>query len=224
MEKIIQISDCSKSFGSGRSRRKVLDCCSFSAGRNRLTAVIGRSGSGKTTLLNLIAGMLEADEGIIEVDGIRLSELNRDQLADYRSGKIGFVFQDFALLSDYTVRENICFAGDLLQIPYSERFLNELLEKMELSELQDRYPDELSGGEKQKTAIARALLLKPALVLADEPTGNLDRKSSAQVFSLLKECSRLYHQSILMVTHDLSLARQADDILLIEDGRIYPYE
>lgn len=223
MANIIQVKNLNKTFGSRNTLQVVLNQCSFEIEEGKMTAVIGKSGSGKTTLLNIIGGLESADSGSVRVDGEELTGKNQAQLSDFRNDHVGFIFQDFELLSDYTVLENICFIPDLMGFPRNRKRLNELLEKLELIGQEDSYPDQLSGGEKQRTAIARALIGKPAIVLADEPTGNLDRLSSESVFRLLKECSEMYHQTVLMVTHDLSLAKQADALFQIEDGKVIPY-
>lgn len=224
MNELISITELSKSFGAGRGNRKVIDNCSFMVERGKITALIGKSGSGKTTLLNIIGGLIQADSGYITVNQIHLDQLNEDQLDDYRSENIGFIFQDFALISDFTVEENICMIGDLLNRRRCRKRLNTLIDLLALNEVRLHYPEQLSGGEKQRTAIARALYSQPSLILADEPTGNLDRISSEEVFQLLKECVSLFEQTVLLVTHDLTLAKKADRVLVLQDGKVFPYD
>lgn len=223
MKNIIEISDLSKSFSDGRSDRVILDHCSLTVPESQLTALVGKSGSGKTTLLNIIGGLEKADSGTVLVDNIELSDMRETDLDNYRSRYIGFIFQSYEILNDFTVEENIRFISDLTGRRQTKRFMDSLLDELHLTDLRDHYPSQLSGGEKQRTAIARALHTAPSIILADEPTGNLDRISSQEVFDLLKNCSRIHQQTILMVTHDLSLAKQADNILILEDGKVTRY-
>lgn len=197
--------------------------CTFSIPAGKLTALIGKSGSGKTTLLKLMSSLLQPDSGEIIVDGTSLVSLTSRQKSDFRAEKTGFVFQDFSLLEDYTLLENLTLVSSLQNNPVNPKRLNELLERLSLTCLKDKLPCQVSGGEKQRTALARALLMEPAVIFADEPTGNLDRLSGQNVFSLLKECSRIYGQTIVMVTHDLELAKQCDVILELKDGKVLPY-
>lgn len=224
MKPCIEVRDLCKSYGSGNLRQTILDHCSFTVEPGKLTAVIGRSGSGKTTLLEILGGLLEADQGDVLIEDTNLCRLREAQRSDFRASRIGFVFQSYELLEDYTVSENIRFVSDLQGKPFQPGRLGMLIEALDLQGLEDRIPDELSGGEQQRVAIARALYPQPAIVLADEPTGNLDARSAEEVFSLLKRCARELGQTILMVTHDLSLARQADAVLSIEDGEVRRYE
>lgn len=219
----IQVNHLSKAFGHGYTRRTILEDCSFEIESGQLTALIGRSGCGKTTLLQILGGLQKADAGIIRVAGEEIQEKSDEKLSEYRAEKIGFVFQNFELLPDYTVEENICFVCDLFGKPRDVLWLEQLLDALQLRGLEDRFPDELSGGEQQRTAIARAFYGRPAVILADEPTGNLDNKSSDEVFQLLKDCADQFFQTILMVTHDLGLAKQANYVFLLEDGKIHPY-
>ncbi len=220
----IKIENLTKSYPEGESRRVVLDDCSFEIEKGKMTSLIGKSGSGKTTLLNILGGLLKADSGHLYIDGEDISSFSPEMLDDYRAEKIGFVFQDFELIEDFTAEENICLVSDLAGKKRNQKRLDELLKSLELSDLKDHFPSQMSGGEKQRTAIARALYHSPSLILADEPTGNLDRISSRQVFDLLKESGFLFDQTILVVTHDLTLAKQADTILLLEDGKVRRYE
>lgn len=220
----IKIENLSKSYPEGEDRRIVLDDCSFAIEAGKMTSLVGKSGSGKTTILNLLGGLMPADQSHIYLDGEDITTYSENELDDYRAEKIGFIFQDFELIEDFTVEENICLVSDLYQKDRNQKRLNELLQHLELTDLKDHLPSQLSGGEKQRTAIARALYPSPSLVLADEPTGNLDRIRSKQVFDLLRENCFLFDQTILVVTHDLSLAKQADQILVLEDGKVSRYE
>lgn len=213
-----------KTFNDGSSERMILNRCSFNIQEGKMTALIGKSGSGKTTLLNIIGGLEPVNSGSLNVDGIELSGLNETDLDNFRSEKIGFIFQDYKLLDDFTVLENICILSDLSGKKRSVKKLLDLLEILELTDLADHYPEQLSGGEKQRTAIARALYGSPSIILADEPTGNLDRSTAVKVFDLLKEACEIYGQTVLMVTHDLSLGKQADNLLVLDDGKVSPYE
>lgn len=224
MENCIEVKHLSKAFGSGHTKRVVLDDCDFSIERGKLTALIGKSGSGKTTILQILGGLLLADQGEIIVDGEAIQNKTDAELSDYRATKTGFVFQNFELLPDYTVEENICFVSDLQGRPRDPDWLEQLIEALNLQGLEDRFPHELSGGEQQRTAIARALYHQPAVIFADEPTGNLDNRNSDEVFWLLKDCARRFNQTIVMVTHDLGLAKQSDRVLMIEEGKVFPYE
>lgn len=224
MDTCIEVKHLSKTYGSGRTTRMVLDDCSFCIEKGKLTALIGKSGCGKTTLLRILGGLLSADEGTVIVDGDEIQNKSDAELSDYRAMKTGFVFQNFELLPDYTVEENICFVSDLQGRPRNSDWLEQLIDALNLNGLEDRFPDELSGGEQQRTAIARALYCQPVVIFADEPTGNLDNRSSNEVFQLLKDCADRFCQTIVMVTHDLQLAKEADHVLLIEDGKVFPYE
>lgn len=220
----INIENLTKSYPEGKFSRIILDDCSFEIERGKMTSLIGKSGSGKTTLLNILGGLLKADHGQIYLDGEDISSFSPEKLDNYRAEKIGFIFQDFELIEDFTAEENICLISDLAGKKRKQKRLDELLKCLGLSDLKDHFPSQMSGGEKQRTAIARALYHSPSLILADEPTGNLDRISSGQVFDLLKESCFLFDQTILVVTHDLALAKQADTILLLEDGKVSRYE
>lgn len=224
MENCIEVKHLSKAFGNGHTKRVVLDDCTFSIERGKLTALIGNSGSGKTTILQILGGLLLADQGEIIVDGEAIHNKTDAERSDYRATKTGFVFQNFELLPDYTVEENICFVSDLQGRPRDPDWFEQLIEALHLQGLEDRFPHELSGGEQQRTAIARALYHQPVVIFADEPTGNLDNRNSNEVFWLLKDCARRFNQTIVMVTHDLGLAKQADHVLMIEEGKVFPYE
>lgn len=223
MNSYIEVNHLSKAYGQGHARRVVLDNCSFKIESEKLTALIGRSGSGKTTLLQILGGLMESDSGQIIVDGAELDMKTDTDRSDFRAEKVGFIFQNYELLPDYTVSENIRFVCDLQGKPFHAARYRALLEALRLEGLEDHYPEELSGGEQQRVAIARALYGEPAIVLADEPTGNLDSRSADEVFSLLLKCSRQFGQTIVMVTHDLTLAKQADAVLVIEDGKVRAY-
>lgn len=198
----------------------VLKDCSFQVPAGSFTAIIGKSGCGKTTLLNCICGLLEWDAGEIEVQGQKLSALSDKQLCLYRQEKIGIVFQFFNLLEEQTVLENIRMVFDLTGRVYDAAFVEQILDILELTDKKDCLPAELSGGEQQRAAIARALAGKPAVLIADEPTGNLDQKSSRDLVAFLRKCQHIFSQTILMVTHDPDIAGNADYVFSMQDGHI----
>ena len=188
--------------------------------KGKFTAIIGASGSGKTTLLNMIGGLDVPDEGEVIVDGVNLSGLREKELAVFRRSKVGFVYQNFNLVSTLTVRENILFPLSLAGSTPDAAFFDEIVGLLRLSDRLDAFPGELSGGGQQRVAIARALIAKPAILLADEPTGNLDSKSGQNVLGLLKLSVETYHQTLVMITHNLEIAQMADRVVRIADGRI----
>lgn len=217
---IVTVHHLKKYFGKGESQVKALDGIDLAIEKGKFTAVIGASGSGKTTLLNMMGGMDVPDEGEVIVDGIKLSGLKEKELAVFRRSKVGFVYQNFNLVSALTVKENILFPLSLAGSTPDPVFFQEIVEMLRLKDRLDAYPNELSGGGQQRVAIARALAAKPAILLADEPTGNLDSKSGQNVLGLLKMFVETYHQTLVMITHNLELAQMADRVVRIEDGRI----
>ena len=188
------------------------------------TAIIGKSGSGKTTLLRLLSGLDKPDRGTVEIDGQVLGAMSRKEQAVFRRRRIGFVFQDYSLLPELTAAENILLPLLLDGKREGGRRFEELVELLGLSSLLSRYPHQLSGGEQQRTAMARALIAQPAVLFADEPTGNLDAASGRDVITLLHTSQRSLRQTVLLVTHDMDLARTADRILTLSDGRIVSEE
>lgn len=199
---------------------KALDGIDLEIEKGRFTMIVGTSGSGKTTLLNLLGGQDRPTEGNIWVEGARIDALKESQLAVYRRNKVGFVYQNFNLIPMLTVEENILFPLDMGNERPDRAFFEELVETLGLGDRLSALPGELSGGQRQQTAIARALIARPALVLADEPTGNLDTRTSDDVIGLLKTTSQEFHQTIVMITHNPEIARMADRVIRIEDGRI----
>ena len=184
------------------------------------TAIAGGTGSGKTTLLNMIGGMDTPDAGEVIVDGVSLSGLKEKQLAVFRRSKVGVVYQNFHLVPTLTVQENILFPLSLAGCAPDTAFFGEIVHLLRLDGRLGAYPHELSGGGQQRTAIARALIAKPAMILADEPTGNLDTRSGQDVLGLLKLSVETYRQTLVMITHNLEIAQMADRVVRIEDGRI----
>ncbi len=221
---IVTVQHLYKTFGKGESAVHALNGIDLAIEKGKFTAVIGASGSGKTTLLNMIGGLDTPDKGEVIVDGIRLSGLKEKELAVFRRSKVGFVYQSFNLVPTLTVRENILFPLSLAGSSPEPDFYSEMIELLHLKDRQNAYPQELSGGEQQRVAIARALIAKPALLLADEPTGNLDSKNGQNVLGLLKLSVETWRQTLVMNTHNLEIAQMADRIIRIEDGRIYEQE
>lgn len=217
---IVSVHQVKKYFGKGENQVKALDGIDLSIEKGKFTAIIGASGSGKTTFLNMIGGMDIPDEGEIVVDGVRLAGLKERELAVFRRSKIGFVYQNFNLVPTLTVRENILFPLSLAGSTPDPVYFQELTELLRLKERLSAYPGELSGGGQQRVAIARALIAKPSILLADEPTGNLDSRTGQNVLGLLKLSVETYHQTLVMITHNLELAQMADRVVRIEDGRI----
>lgn len=217
---IVTVRNLKKYFGKGENQVKALDGIDLSIEKGKFTAIIGASGSGKTTLLNMIGGMDIPDEGEVVVDGLKLSGLKEKELAVFRRSKVGVVYQNFNLVPTLTVKENILFPLSLAGSTPDQAFLEEILELLHLKDRLNAYPGELSGGGQQRTAIARALIAKPSIILADEPTGNLDSRTGQNVLGLLKLSVETYCQTLVMITHNLELAQMADRVVRIEDGRI----
>ena len=217
---IVTVHQVKKYFGKGEAQVKALDGIDLSIEKGRFTAIIGASGSGKTTLLNMIGGLDTPDEGEVIVDGVNLSGLKERELAVFRRGKVGFVYQNFNLVPTLTVKENILFPISLAGSTPDQRFFGDVVGQLFLEDRLNAYPHQLSGGGQQRVAIARALLGKPAILLADEPTGNLDVKSGQNVLGLLKMSVETYRQTLIMITHNLEIAQMADRVLRMEDGRL----
>lgn len=220
MEIIAKVQGLKKYYGHGAGQVKALNGVDLEIEKGKFTMIIGTSGSGKTTLLNLLGGQDRPTQGEVFVEGTRIDALKEAQLAVYRRNKVGFIYQNFNLIPMLTVRENILFPLDMGGQKPDMKFFKELTEILGLKDRLDAYPGELSGGQKQQAAIARALLPKPALVLADEPTGNLDTRSGQNVLGLLRMMNTQYHQTLVMITHNLDIAQTADRIIRIEDGKI----
>ena len=217
---IVTVHQVKKYFGKGEAQVKALDGIDLSIEKGKFTAIIGASGSGKTTLLNMIGGLDTPDAGEVIVDGVNLSGLKEKELAVFRRNKVGFVYQNFNLVPTLTVKENILFPLSLAGSTPDQRFFADVVQELLLEDRLNAYPHELSGGGQQRVAIARALIAKPAIILADEPTGNLDVKSGQNVLGLLKMSVETYHQTLIMITHNLEIAQMADRVLRMEDGRL----
>ena len=217
---ILQTSNLKKIYGSGDAVVRALDDISFSVDKGEFVAIVGTSGSGKSTLLHMLGGLDCPTSGSVTVDGQKLFSLKKDDLTVFRRRKIGFVFQNYNLVPVLNVYENIVLPLQLDgQTPDAE-YINSIIETLGLESKLKNLASNLSGGQQQRVAIARALSTKPAIILADEPTGNLDSKTSMDVLKLLKMTSEKYAQTIVIITHDEQLAQMADRIVRIEDGRI----
>lgn len=217
---VISVSHLKRGFKSGSGSITVLKDISLTVNRGEFVAVMGASGSGKSTLLNVLGGLLAPDSGTVTVDGMDLGSMSDASLTVYRRDRVGFIFQMFNLVGTLNVEENILLPSLAGGRKVASAALDAMIEKVGLSHRRHAMPDTLSGGEQQRVAIARALVSGPALVLADEPTGNLDSRTSQDVLSLLKVTSQKFTQTIVMITHNEEIAQTADRIIRIEDGRI----
>ena len=217
---IVTVHNLKKYFGKGENQVRALDGIDLAIEKGKFTAIIGASGSGKTTLLNMIGGMDIPDEGEVTVDGASLRGLKETALAGFRRSKVGFIYQNFNLIPTLTVRENILFPLSLSGSSPDVSFFTEIVQLLRLQDRLNAFPNELSGGGQQRVAIARALITKPSIILADEPTGNLDSKTGQNVLGLLKLSVETYRQTLIMITHNLEIAQMADRVVRIEDGRI----
>lgn len=217
---ILQTIDLSKSYGTGENQVNAVQDVNIRVERGEFVAIIGKSGSGKSTLLHMLGGLDHPTSGKVLIGGKDLFSLKEDRLAVFRRRKIGFIFQSFNLISSLNVWENIVFPLGLDGKTPDERFVKELVDTLDLGEKIHSMPNTLSGGQQQRVAIARALSARPDILLADEPTGNLDSKTSQEVVGLLKMSVERYGQTLVMITHDEDIAQVADRILVIEDGRV----
>lgn len=218
--KILEAKDLVKFYGKGESLVKAVDHISFSVEAGEFVAIVGTSGSGKTTILNLIGGLDIPDKGKIIIDGQDISGMKPDELTIFRRRKIGFIFQNYNLVTVLNTYKNIVMPVKLDGNKVDEKYIRRITAMLGIEKKLKSYPNQLSGGQQQRVAIARALSAKPAIILADEPTGNLDSKTSQEVMGLLKMTSRKFHQTIIMITHNEEIAQLADRIIHIEDGRI----
>lgn len=218
--KILEARGLVKYYGKGENLVKAVDHSSFSVERGEFVAIVGTSGSGKTTILNLIGGLDYADQGEIIIDGQKINHMKPDELTVFRRRKIGFIFQNYNLVSVLKVKKNITMPVELDGNKPDEAYIRRITEMLHIENKLKNYPGQLSGGQQQRVAIARALAAKPAILLADEPTGNLDSKTSAQVMGLLREVSQELNQTVVMITHNEEIAQLADRTIHIEDGKI----
>ena len=217
---ILQTTELKKYYGAKPNTTRALDGVTLSIEKGEFVAIVGTSGSGKSTLLNMIGGLDVPTSGKVIVDGRELSTLKDEQLTIFRRRKIGFIFQNYNLVPVLNVYENIVLPVELDGNKVDKTFMNEVVQMLGLEDKLNNMPNNLSGGQQQRVAIARALVSKPSIVLADEPTGNLDSKTSADVLGLLKTTSQKFHQTIVMITHNNEIAQLADRIIRIEDGKI----
>lgn len=224
MEAVLKAEKIEKVYGSGDLSVHALHEIDLEIENGVFYAIIGKSGSGKSTLLHILGGLDKPTGGSIYLEGKKVSDLKENELALVRRRRIGFVFQSFNLLEEHTVLENILLPIDLDGRKPDMEYVDQIIDALGIREKLSYYPDELSGGQRQRVAIARALAPKPAMILADEPTGNLDDKTSDEVMELLKKSARDFHQTIVLVTHDMEIARQADQVITISDGRIASIE
>lgn len=220
MEIIAEVKNLKKYYGKGDNVVLAVDGIDLQIEKGKFTMIIGTSGSGKTTFLNLLGGQDTPTEGSIVVDGMRIDTLKEAQLAVYRRNKVGFIYQNFNLIPMLNIRENILFSLDMGNQKPDMEFFHEIVRMLHLENKLEAFPEELSGGQKQQAAIARALMGKPSLVLADEPTGNLDTRTSQNVLGLLRLMNEKYHQTLVMITHNLDIAQMADRVIRIEDGKV----
>lgn len=220
MQPILEVKDLKKYYGKGENLVKAVDHTNLTIQRGKFTAIVGRSGSGKSTLLHLMGGLDRPDSGKVYLDGTDLYGLKEEKLAVFRRRKIGFIFQDYNLIPALNVWENIVLPIGLDNRKVDQSFVEEVVRTIGMEEKRNSLPSTLSGGQQQRVAIARALAARPAVILADEPTGNLDSRTELEVLSLLKNCVAQYGQTLVMITHDETIAQMADQILLIEDGKV----
>lgn len=219
---ILSTSHLCKEYGAAPNLVRALDDVSIAVEAGEFVCIVGTSGSGKSTLLNMLGGLDRPTSGTVTVDGQTLGTMKEEDLTVFRRRKIGFIFQNYNLVPVLNVIENILMPLQLDGRPGDAAYIDEVLALLGLSDKRQALPNNLSGGQQQRVAIARALAAKPTIILADEPTGNLDSKTSDEVIALLRESSRRFHQTIVMITHDPAVAARADRRIRIEDGRIAP--
>ncbi len=219
-ERILETENLCKYYGSGENIVKAIDHTSMYIQRGEFTAIVGRSGSGKSTLLHMLGALDRPDSGKVLIEGKDIFSLKDEQLAIFRRRKIGFVFQNFNLIPSLNVWENIVLPIGLDKKKVDRHFVLDLAEKIGIANRLEALPNTLSGGQQQRVAIARALAAKPAVILADEPTGSLDSSTELEVISLLKSCVSEYGQTLVMITHDETIAQMADRSLVIADGKV----
>lgn len=220
MTTVVQTKNLTKTYAMGEMQVQALDGVDFSVSAGEFVAIIGKSGSGKSTLLHMLGGLDVPTSGSVIVDGNALNSLDRTQLALFRRRRVGFIFQQYNLIPDLNVWDNIIFPLALDGVAIDTEFIDELLTALHIADKRDRMPSQLSGGEQQRVAIARALAMRPALILADEPTGNLDTTTSHEVMGLIRTLAAKLGQTLIVVTHDIDIAQLADRIVEMRDGRI----
>ena len=215
---LLEVQSISKTYGSGEAAVHALKNVSFSVPKGEYVAIVGESGSGKSTLLNMIGALDNPTSGKVLIEGKDIFAMKESKRTIFRRRNIGFIFQAFNLIPELTVEQNIIFPILLDYQKPNQKYLEELLEVLNLKERRNHLPGQLSGGQQQRVAIGRALITRPSLILADEPTGNLDSQNSSEVIALLKNASKRYAQTIIMITHNRSIAQSADRVLQVSDG------
>lgn len=220
MKAILETIDLVKYYGEGDNLVKAIDHTNLRVEPGEFTAIVGRSGSGKSTLLHMLGGLDRPDSGKVLIEGKDIFQLKEDKLATFRRRKIGFIFQNYNLISSLNVWENIVFPIGLDGRKVDEDFVMNLIERIGMADKLHALPNTLSGGQQQRVAIARALAARPAIILADEPTGNLDSRTELEVVSLLKACVDEYGQTLVMITHDETIAQMGKRVIVIEDGKV----
>ena len=215
---LLEVSNLSKIYGTGEAAVHALKNVNFSVSKGEYVAIVGESGSGKSTLLNMIGALDKPESGKVTIGNNDIFSMNDKELTIFRRRNIGFIFQAFNLIPELTVEQNIIFPLLLDYQKPDKAYLEELLDVLGLTKRRNHLPSQLSGGQQQRVAIGRALITRPSLILADEPTGNLDTKNSSEVITLLKEASSKYQQTIIMITHNRSIAQSADRVLQVSDG------
>ena len=217
---ILKVENLCKQYGKGENKVTALDNVSFTVNKGEFVAIVGASGSGKSTLLHLIGGVDRPTSGKVFIDGKDIYKFNDDELAIFRRRQVGLIYQFYNLIPILNVEENITLTLKLDNKNIDKQRLDELIKVLGLEERRTHLPNELSGGQQQRTSIGRAMITNPAIILADEPTGNLDSKASDEIVTLLKKSNKDYKQTIIMITHNLEIAKVADRIIKIEDGKI----
>lgn len=217
---LLRVENLSKSYGKGEAKVDALKNINLSIKKGEFIAIVGPSGSGKSTLLHLLGGVDKPTSGNVFINDINIYDLKEKDLAIFRRRNVGLIYQFYNLIPVLTVKENILLPAELDNRKIDKEYLEDLLKTLDLKEREDHLPSELSGGQQQRTSIGRALINRPSIVLADEPTGNLDSKNSKEIVELLKVSVKKYNQTLIMITHDTNIALQADRVITIEDGII----
>lgn len=217
---ILKVEKLTKVYGKGDNKVVALDDVSFSVDKGEFVAIVGASGSGKSTLLHLLGGVDRPTSGKVFINGTDIFKMNDDKLAIFRRRQVGLIYQFYNLLPILNVKENITLPLELDGVKPNDKEVDELIKSLGLERRSEHLPNELSGGQQQRTSIGRALITKPAIVLADEPTGNLDSKASEEIVGLLKKSNKELKQTIIMITHNLEIAKMADRVIKLEDGKI----
>ena len=220
MSTVLDVRGISKTYGNDKVKVRALRSCDLTVEKGEFVAVIGKSGSGKSTLLRMLGTLEPPDEGKIFLEGKDLSGLSDKRLSRIRRRRIGFVYQDYSLFPEFTAYENIAMPFHLDGKKENKSYIKEVMDALGITKCREKFPSEMSGGEQQRVAIARGMCISPAIILADEPTGNLDAENAEEVAMLMSKASRMYQQTIIMVTHDGQMADYADRILHIRNGRV----